>query len=121
MAGPGVNAAGYSLAEATIETGEPSPRIMATGSHRARTGRPGALCVQPDTDASQARHPQPRNGRPGGRSPLARSVTDAYKQTISDGGGHLQLLWVFNFPAGLTGVHILTGHWYAPCGDANVP
>ena len=23
--------------------------------------------------------------------------------------------WVFNFPAGLTGTHVFTGHFYAPC------
>lgn len=27
-------------------------------------------------------------------------------------------LWVFNFPAGMTGTHSFTGHWFRPCGAA---
>jgi hypothetical protein len=26
--------------------------------------------------------------------------------------------WLFNFPAGLTGMHTFTGHWITPCGVA---
>jgi hypothetical protein len=26
--------------------------------------------------------------------------------------------WVFNFPAGMTGAHTFTGHWFQPCGAA---
>ena len=25
------------------------------------------------------------------------------------------LIWVFNFPEGMQGTHLFTGHWYAPC------
>lgn len=27
----------------------------------------------------------------------------------------LSRIWVYNFPAGMTGTHTFTGHWYAPC------
>ena len=30
------------------------------------------------------------------------------------------LVWVFNFPAGMTGVHTFTGHWFIACGIAPV-
>lgn len=33
--------------------------------------------------------------------------------------GLLVHAWVFNFPAGMTGVHTLTGHWLAACGVAS--
>jgi len=29
--------------------------------------------------------------------------------------------WYFNFPAGMTGTHVFTGHWYAPCDNDAVP
>lgn len=28
------------------------------------------------------------------------------------------LVWVFNFPEGMQGTHVFTGHWYAPCAYA---
>jgi hypothetical protein len=28
------------------------------------------------------------------------------------------LIWVFNSPDGMSGVHTLTGHWFAPCNFA---
>jgi hypothetical protein len=28
------------------------------------------------------------------------------------------LLWVFNFPDGMSGAHTLTGHWFTPCNVA---
>jgi hypothetical protein len=27
----------------------------------------------------------------------------------------LRQLWVYNFPAGMTGTHTFTGHWYGHC------
>ena len=42
---------------------------------------------------------------------------DAYKwfSVISGDPDYLSRIWVFNFPAGMTGTHTFTGHWYAPC------
>jgi hypothetical protein len=38
--------------------------------------------------------------------------------TRSLAGGQLTLLWVFNFPDGMTGSHTFTGHWLEPCQTA---
>ena len=40
-----------------------------------------------------------------------------FKQITVDGPGNIILAWVFNFPAGMTGIHVFTGRWYAPCDD----
>ena len=29
--------------------------------------------------------------------------------------------WYFNFPAGMTGIHVFTGHWFVPCDNDAVP
>jgi hypothetical protein len=39
-----------------------------------------------------------------------------YKLIDASGHGDFALFWVYNFPAGMTGVYEFTGHWYAPCG-----
>lgn len=44
-------------------------------------------------------------------------VAADFKQTTSAGHGDHAVLWTFNFPAGLTGSHEFTGHWFAPCGN----
>jgi len=40
-----------------------------------------------------------------------------FKQITVDGPGNITEVWVFNFPAGMTGIHVFTGRWYAPCDD----
>jgi hypothetical protein len=34
---------------------------------------------------------------------------------VSGNPDTLWRLWVHNFPAGMTGMHTFTGHWFAPC------
>jgi hypothetical protein len=46
------------------------------------------------------------------------AVVPATYQTRGEADGLVTHLWVFNFPDGMTGVHSLAGHWYAPCGVA---
>ena len=44
--------------------------------------------------------------------------TDFVERTVTseDGGPpSFTLIWVYNFPQGMSGTHVFTGHWYAPC------
>lgn len=50
-----------------------------------------------------------------------RQRADFVERTVSEeeaGPPAFTLIWVFNFPDGMTGPHLLAGHWYAPCGYA---
>jgi hypothetical protein len=38
-----------------------------------------------------------------------------FSTTSSDASGNLIWLNVYNFPAGMSGTHSFTGHWYGPC------
>jgi hypothetical protein len=44
-------------------------------------------------------------------------VTNFYRDfsEVSGDPDTLIRLWVYNFPAGMSGEHTFTGHWYAPC------
>jgi hypothetical protein len=49
-------------------------------------------------------------------------VAANFKQITSAGHGDHGVLWTFNFPDGMTGIHYFTGTWYVPCGGyTNTP
>jgi hypothetical protein len=43
-----------------------------------------------------------------------QAVDADFVLTYRDDEGRLVRQWVHNFPAGMTGVHTFTGHWFAP-------
>jgi hypothetical protein len=42
-----------------------------------------------------------------------------FKRIAPTSDRELTILWTFNFPDGMTGVHEFTGRWYAPCDDVD--
>jgi len=35
-------------------------------------------------------------------------------------GCQIQKFWYFNYPAGMTGPHVFTGHWFVACDNVDV-
>ncbi len=46
--------------------------------------------------------------------------TTDFKEIAVDREAGATVLWYFNYPAGMTGTHVFTGRWYAPCNDVGV-
>jgi hypothetical protein len=44
-----------------------------------------------------------------------------FAQVTHPDGFQLSKLWFYNFPAGMTGSHIFTGHWYQACDNDTIP
>jgi len=44
-----------------------------------------------------------------------RRVDHRLFSAVSGDPDTLSRLWLYNSPAGMTGMHTFTGHWYAPC------
>ena len=48
------------------------------------------------------------------------SRTADFKEITVDRLAGANVFWYFNYPAGMTGTHVFTGRWYAPCDNADV-
>jgi hypothetical protein len=50
---------------------------------------------------------------------VSRAADFKTNTTLSDGS--VSRLWIFNFPDGMTGTHVFTGDFVAPCGPDTAP